>query len=540
MKDATGSLPTLDSLLHRPELGLRLNQDPLLPAAALRRGVQWVHGSDLPDPTPFLTGEVVLMTTGTQYAAEDAQGWDGYVRRLVAADVTALGFGTEVVRDGVPAPLAAACSAHGLPLFEIPFRTPFIAVARANADAVSELAYARRAWALGAQRAISRAALGPDGIAATVKELAAQLGVWVGLFDAAGELGPSAAPSGKAGPDGGGSRGAGRSGDAVPDDVAGLRDAARDLLRRGRRAAGAVRGTGSYTLQTVGHGGRLRGVLAVGLERPDHQEQAVLASVLAMLGLASEQDQALLEPQLALRSAIMHLLRTGSTEAARRVASAAGTPLPAAPVTVAVGTDCSGGPGAVIPLPATGAGQGSDPGTALVLPDGEETPDGGGSGMVIVAETAAVESVLAAVRTRVGGRWGLSAPCDDERIPAGEEEARTALRRGTGDVTAIEDVARPDLLLAAAGEDAVTLASAVLRPLREHDATHGTTLLPTLRTWLRDDANHEAAARDLGVHRHTVRARLRTAEDLLGRRLDAFPVRAELWTALRLAGEPLT
>ncbi|MFC6930362.1 helix-turn-helix domain-containing protein [Actinomadura yumaensis] len=42
----------------------------------------------------------------------------------------------------------------------------------------------------------------------------------------------------------------------------------------------------------------------------------------------------------------------------------------------------------------------------------------------------------------------------------------------------------------------------------------------------------EAAARALGVHRHTLRARMRKAARLLGRDLDDPAVRAELWIAL--------
>ena len=111
-----------------------------------------------------------------------------YVQRLAARGVVGLGFGTEVVRDGIPPALADACRDERMPLFEVPYRTPFIAVARANAEAIAAQAYARRSWALAAQRAIALAALRPDGLGATLAELARQLDTWVGMFDAAGEL----------------------------------------------------------------------------------------------------------------------------------------------------------------------------------------------------------------------------------------------------------------------------------------------------------------------------------------------------------------
>jgi hypothetical protein len=118
--------PTLGSLLARRDLGLRAAGE--LDAATLATRVHGVHSSDLADPTPFLAEGLVLLTTGTQFlgADEDSPDFDAYVARLRGRGITALGFGTEVVREGIPRGLDAACRAHGLPLFEVPYRTPFI------------------------------------------------------------------------------------------------------------------------------------------------------------------------------------------------------------------------------------------------------------------------------------------------------------------------------------------------------------------------------------------------------------------------------
>ncbi|MGG1909206.1 hypothetical protein AB1285_19240 [Microbacterium sp. NRRL B-14842] len=56
-------------------------------------------------------------------------------------------------RSGTPEELIAACADQGIPLFEVPYRTPFIAVARAHSEAIAAQAYARRTWALDTQRA---------------------------------------------------------------------------------------------------------------------------------------------------------------------------------------------------------------------------------------------------------------------------------------------------------------------------------------------------------------------------------------------------
>ncbi|MGB4136473.1 MAG: PucR family transcriptional regulator ligand-binding domain-containing protein, partial [Microbacterium sp.] len=161
--DATG--PTLRTLLAQPALRLRLIS-PHLPDDALDRPVRWVHSTDLADPTPFLADDLALLTTGTQF--EDIP-IAAYVDRVARRGVIALGFGTEVHRAGVPDELVAACDQRGIPLFEVPYETPFIAVARAHAEAIAEQAYARRTWALEAQRALAIAAL--RGLDAALTEL---------------------------------------------------------------------------------------------------------------------------------------------------------------------------------------------------------------------------------------------------------------------------------------------------------------------------------------------------------------------------------
>jgi purine catabolism regulator len=63
----------------------------------------------------------------------------------------------------------------------------------------------------------------------------------------------------------------------------------------------------------------------------------------------------------------------------------------------------------------------------------------------------------------------------------------------------------------------------------------GPELMDTLRAWLDQHGQVDAAAQQLGIHRHTVRHRLRRAESALGRALDDPGVRADLWFALASA-----
>src|SRR5436190_20153215 len=84
--------------------------------------VRWVHISELEDPTPWLSGGELLLTTGMQLT--DAGRQREYVARLAAHGLAGLGFGTGFAHEAVPECLAAAADEHGFPLFEVPFEVP--------------------------------------------------------------------------------------------------------------------------------------------------------------------------------------------------------------------------------------------------------------------------------------------------------------------------------------------------------------------------------------------------------------------------------
>lgn len=502
--------PTLRSLLSRTDLHLR--DKDTAPDDALSRPVRWVHSTDLLDPTPFLSEGLVLLTTGTQFldADDEASVVDAYVRRLSERGVVGVGFGTEVVRDGIPPTLVQACRHHGMPLFEVPYRTPFIAVARANAEAIAAVGYARRSWALAAQRAISLAALRPDGLGATVAELAKQLGTWVGLYDAAGELAREHP-----------------AGDLAPDVAAALHAEIGAVLRRGARAGSSLRlGDLPFTLQTLGRGGHLRGVIAIAAGDLDQEGRGVVTAVIAMAGLALEQQQGLARARGSLRAGLVQSLLSGDPALARRISRDLWGSLPTAPVVVAM-TD------------ATTARVDS---VAEFLELRAEERRGAvffgrsGDGLAVVVPAAAPD-VLDELVERFDARLGVSDAAGWDGFAAAVEQARIArdraAERGEGPLTRFADVARSGVIaaLTALSGEARAVAAAELAPLAAHDTDHGTALVTTLRTWLEQDCSHEACARALGVHRHTVRTRLAVAERVLGRDLASFAVRAELWAA---------
>lgn len=491
--------PTLRALLRRRELRLRLASDERdLAPDALDRIVRWVHNSDLADPTPFLSEGLVLLTTGTQFLAEDP-AYDEYVARLTARGVIGLGFGSEVVRDGIPPELAAACRERGLPLFEVPYRTPFIAVARANAEAVAAQAYSRRSWALSAQRAVAVAALSPDGLDATLAELSRRLGAWVGLFDATGAVThrhPAALERATA--------------DELADEVAAA------LRRESASGSALTVGGMPFTLLTLGRSGHLRGVLAIGDADLDQEARGVVTAVVAMAELAVSQAEQLAEALGRLRGALLRALRAGELGVYEEVAGDLWGPPPAAPIQVAV----------------------TDSAEAAVR-DHLDGRSGRGvfhapaeRGRVVVMRAG--DPVAQRLADRFDVRVGLSEPGGYDDLVRLEAQAAEALRLGGGGLSRFGEVAASGILAAVDSEAARLRAEAVLAPLRAHDAEGGQ-LERTLRTWLQHDARYDTTAEALGVHRHTVRARIAQAGRLLDVDLTGFPARAEVWAALQLS-----
>ena len=485
---------TLAQLLARPELGLRLVAGSVPGSADVP--IQWAHSSELPDPTPFLApGQVLLIT-------ETPDDVDAYVARLVAHGIAGLGFGTEVVRAGTPAALIEACERQGLPLFEVPYRTPFIAVARFVADRVAADTYARNTWALRASRAISLAALRPDALGSVLGELARQIERPVALVGADGALGRVFPPGALAGP----------ARDAVTA-------AAEPLLRGRRRAAGtATAGDVSFSLQTLGAAGRLRGVLAVGSHDLDSAAHQVITGVVALAGLALEQSRATDAARARLRTAVWRALLAGDRAVAEAIAEPVLGALPEGGVRVAVFG------GTAVPPAAD---------WLEAQPDRFFARDGSDL-VVLLEDDGSALPVIVELAQRFELQAGVSAPRSSRDLGGALAQALTARDRTSAEhpVASFDDVSSGGMLALLDTPDARVVAAAALAPLVAADPS----LPRILRVWLDRDGVYDVAARELGMHRHTLRARVAEAERLLGTDLGSFAARADLYAALRVAG----
>jgi purine catabolism regulator len=122
---------TVESLIA--ELGLELASGH----ESAKAHVRWVHSTELPDPTPWLRGGELLLTTGLQLDGPKTQR--ELIERLADHEIAGLGFGTGFKHKRLPAALVTAARKRSFPLFEVPYELPFIAITeRAFAQLVNE------------------------------------------------------------------------------------------------------------------------------------------------------------------------------------------------------------------------------------------------------------------------------------------------------------------------------------------------------------------------------------------------------------------
>src|SRR5947199_5254604 len=118
-----GTMLTVRELLNGLDVRLLTGE------AASDLPVRWVHISELLDPTPWLSGGELLLTTGMQLGS--AQQQREYVARLADHQLAGLGFGVGFGHKDVPAALVQAAAEREFPVFEVPYEVPFIAVTEA-------------------------------------------------------------------------------------------------------------------------------------------------------------------------------------------------------------------------------------------------------------------------------------------------------------------------------------------------------------------------------------------------------------------------
>ncbi|WP_067601537.1 PucR family transcriptional regulator [Nocardiopsis listeri] len=486
--------PTLGALLRTPKLRLRL----LTGQEGLHRRVEWVAVSELTDPTPYLAGGELVLTTGVGWV-EDPRDLRDYVRRLAERDIAGLGFGADVVFDHTPDELRAAAEEFGVTLVEVAKETPFIAVGKEVSRLLAQEEYEGLTRAFAAQRELARAAL--RGAGAVVERLARELDGWVLLLEPDGSV-RHAAPARAA-------EHARRSAAELPR-----------LRGAGPRAGvSVISGDEHVALQSLAIGRRVRGFLAVGSRRGFGSHDRTLVNAAVSL-LSLELERPTTEGGSGITPGVVAALFDGALDPAHAGAAALRRALPDEPVVVAAVQ----GPPPEGPFP-----------DGVLITDAGDVPSADpATGTLLLASAENLDRLPEVFDELFDGGAGLSGPVSYAELAVARAQAERALAvsvdEGRGPVRSGD---LPGGLLGLLETPAgARLADDLLAPLdRQRNAAE---LLASLRAYLAASGRWDAAAERLGVHRHTLRYRMKRIRELLPGDLDDPDHRTELWISLRV------
>jgi purine catabolism regulator len=502
---------SVGDILTVPGLALRL----VAGEGGAGRPVRWVHISELEDPTPWLKGGELLLTTGTGVGATPARQ-RAYLKRLADANLAGLGFGLGFGYDKVPKALATAAEQAGFPLFEVPYPVPFIAITEAVFTRLLTEQYDVLQRAVDAERSLTRAVMEGGGVESIAASLSRLTGGWVLLIDLHGM--PLAATSAAA------RQRAGRVWEELRTSRPEGTGFSLTLVDRGQ----------NVWIQPVGAQGRVEAFLAVGTGEPLSQvDRIVSGHALSLFAIELAKSRAVAEAEHRLQGDFFQTLASGTlspAEAARGL-TRFGFPRDGQVTVFALETEGdatalayaaedrlsrSGGPFLV---------SNGDRDVAVLLPAGHEL---------------GVRELRAQVAERFGdgdvraGAGGVVAPAEAGRSLREARYALQVCRLEGWEAAGFEDLGTYRLLLSMADPDALrAFADSLLAPVDAYDREHGGELQASLRAFLQHNARWETAAADLYVHRHTLRYRMRKVEELTGRDLASSFDRMEFWLALR-------
>jgi len=500
---------TAEDILGVSGLNLRL----LAGRANIGRSIRWVHASELQDPTPWLRGGELILTTGMSLGSTPAEQ-RAYLKRLASADVAGLGFGLGFSHGRTPRPLISAAEIAGFPLFEVPYPVPFIAITEAIFTRIVAEQYDTLRRAVDAEHVLTRAVMEGAGLDGLARSLADVTGGWALLLDLHGL--PLAATSRAA------STRARRVWEALQESRPRGTSVSVSLVDRGHH----------ISVQPVGAQGRVEAFLAVGKpEQPTQLDRIVAGHALSLFAIELATSRALADAQRRLQGDFLDQLARGELSAADAARGLArfGFDRSAPLIVVAL----EGAEPAALGDAATDDRSRSGGGFLISAHDGRVH-------LLVPAEPAiALETLATSLSDRIGApvRAGAGSIVAAHDVGRSLREAEYALRvcRLEGWAYAgFEQLGTYRLLLSMTDPDALrAFSDSLLAPLAAYDREHRGELIPSLEAFLEHNARWEKAAAQLYVHRHTLRYRMRKLEELSGRDLSNSFDRMELWLALR-------
>jgi len=528
--------------------------------------VRWVHISEIEDPTPWLSGGELLLSTGMQLDTPERQR--RFVDRLADHHLAGLGFGTGFAHPQVPPALLDAAAEREFPVFEVPYEVPFIAVTEAAFTQLVNEQYAVLRRALAAHERLERVVLSERGLDALAATLSTQIGAAVLVFDARGK--PLVCKEFRRA--------------LEPDAIAQLQS---ELYTRRREARTFLPGHGdladrSLALPVAADGGGAEAGRTPGERVPEAWLVAVKDS-----GPLSDFDRLTLHQAVTIVA--LELLRgrvAGDTErrlagdvvAALAAGELTGTELvrrlepfgigeTVAAIAVQRPDAWRGGPAAIEDALAMALRE--DAVRCLVA-----SVDTFTYALVTGMEEEELFAMARAVSARLPGKIGQSA--GPLRIGAGRSCAAADARRsfhearcaaqalalgvvgepetnvvnasngthlngsspavgaGGAQVATYKELGSFQLLLSLQDDEALRLfCDSILGPIEAGEGHYGGELMRSLEAFIEENGQWERAAKRLYCHRHTLRYRIRRVEELTGRDLSSARDRIEFWLALR-------
>jgi purine catabolism regulator len=517
---------TVRELLDISELRLTL----VAGADGVNRPIRWVHTSELSDPTPWLSGGELLLTTGIGLqGAPPTQR--SYMKRLVEADLAGLGFGLGFGFDEVPEAVARAADAAGFPLLAVPYPVPFIAIAEAVSSRLAEERMREAQASIEIHESLASLVAEGAGPADVLDEVIARAGGWALLFDLRGNALASAASA--------------SSTPVMPAEM--WERLPRGLIeRRGPLTSSEVGPGGAIVALAVTAGKRHEGVFVFGKDhRLDARDRFVVRHAVTVLGLLLASRRAVVEAERRVAGDVLleaFAGRIGGADLRRRL-ELVGFP-GAAPLTAIVVEANGARSGHALEDLAwaidgslgsrTRAVRTSVTGGRVAALVSHEDPEG-------IAPSVLEELVRLAPELGVTGkgiRMGIGERVAHEGIRHSYLSAVLALRAAPAErrIASPRDLGSYSLLLGAQSRPVLEgFVRSILGPLIDRDRAKSSQLVVSVRAFIEAGGRWEPGAESLGIHRHTLRYRIRQAEELLGRDLGSEEDRLELWLALKAA-----
>jgi len=468
---------TVRDITVLPELALGVAAG----ADGLENEVRWLHVSELADPTPWLEGGELLITTGLGIGAA-ARSQREYVRRLSSHGLAGLALGIGFGFAEPPHALVAEADRLGFPVLQVPYEVPFIALTKAVSRHLANEELERLTRALAVHERLSQAVLDGSGVQTLLAVLGDHVGCSLALVDETGRVVAER-------------HGAERLGfeDALELPVVAGSDIA--TLR-----AAKVDSAFSEEDRLVLHHGQTALALEVSRRRAVSSAELRLAGDL----LDDLEHDRLDDRELARRMAAFGL-EPGRTYAALLAVGGADDSAEATRLAVAAALDAR-------EARYLSAARRDRAAFLLVTDDEEET-------LAIAAEVADAAA---------GIRVGVGRPSAGRALGRSLLEARAALDAGAGPVASYRDLGSLELLLGLPSASLEAFVHRVLGP-----AAGSTGLVESLTALLDAGCRWSDAADRLGIHRHTLRYRMERLRRETGRHPDDPAQRMELWLAVK-------